>query len=317
MAQQRDPLLHDVEFPLHGVYYPFGFRVNIATNSRQVLDAARESWGDCRPEFDRPPVEVRCIVLPQGAVVDDFPQFRSQGDLFSTIFDRDNFSVYDRRTMSGHCFVSERTAAAHVRLRVHFLESMVYMLLAQRYGVPVHAASVERGGAGVLICGVSGSGKSTLAFACGRAGWTYVSDDATWLIPDAGPRIATGKPSQARFRENAPLLFPEIAGYPVFARPNGRLAIEVPLSDFPGIRTASRCTLECVVTLDRRAGAAPRAVPVSTAGTLDALLLDIPSYGEEVNAWYERTVKQLSDVPSYRLEYERLDDAVKVLGEIL
>ena len=85
-----------------------------------------------------------------------------------------------------------------------------------------------------LICltGVSGSGKSSLAFACARAGWTFVSDDATWLPIDE-PAIAVGRPRHARFREDAPRLFPELARYAAEQRPNGKITIEAPLADFP------------------------------------------------------------------------------------
>jgi hypothetical protein len=314
--RRQDPLLHDIDLPLCRAYFPYGFRVNIRTNSREVLEAAAESWGDSRLEFHREPVEVRVVVRPEGALVDEAPIFRGQGDLFSTIFDRHNFAVYDRRTLFGYCFVSAQTAAAHAALRVHFLESSVFMLLAQRHGMPLHAACVARKGAGVLLCGVSGAGKSTLAFACARAGWTYVSDDATWLIADAGPRVAMGRASQVRFRDDAPLLFPELDQYAVRARPNGRLAIEVPVGDFPEIRAATRCTIDSIVMLDRRPGVDARLIPVPTAAALEDLLRDLPSYGDEVNARYEQGVNTLRDARSFRLQYERLDDALQLLATI-
>ena len=40
-----DPLLRGIDLPLYGAYYPLGYRAEITTNSPDVLEAARESWG--------------------------------------------------------------------------------------------------------------------------------------------------------------------------------------------------------------------------------------------------------------------------------
>ncbi|HEY1336922.1 MAG TPA: hypothetical protein VGF59_05400 [Bryobacteraceae bacterium] len=312
-----DPLLHDIDLPLRATFHPMGFRVDLSSNSPRAIEAAEESWGDLRPEFDRPPISVRVVVCPDGAAADAFPVYRSQGRLFSIVYDRDNFAAFESTSMSGYCLVSQKTVEARNRFRVYFLEAMVYMLMAQRYAIGLHGACVARNGAGVLLCGASGAGKSTLAFACARAGWEFLSDDATWLVPDAGPRVAVGKLKQARFRADAPRLFPELARYPVAAHPSGKMGIEAPLADFPEIRVASRCTIERLVHLDRRTGMSARVVPVSSAEAVTSLLLDLPSYGEDVNEWYERSVRQLEAVPAYCLEYESLEDAVQAVSELL
>src|ERR1039457_4994076 len=170
------------------------------------------------------------------------------------------------------CFISERTAGDHAWFRYYFLETMVYMLLAQRYIVPVHAACVAHDGSGVLLCGWSGAGKSTLAFACARAGWTFIGDDSTWLLPGMEDRAAVGRPHLARFREDAPQLFPELEGSVARARPNGKLTIEVPLSAFPHIRTASRCQVGCVVLLNRQGGGGAEAEAIPTSEIVERLI---------------------------------------------
>ena len=95
-----------------------------------MLDAAGESWGMYRQqEFAVPPIELRFIVQPEGELTSQ-PLFRTQGQLFSAVSDRHNFAAFESRHFSGCCFVSEKTAAHHLKLRIHFLESMVYTLLA-------------------------------------------------------------------------------------------------------------------------------------------------------------------------------------------
>jgi hypothetical protein len=314
-AEPADPLLHDVDLPFTRTYFAQGFPVDLATNSREVLEAAAESWGMYQREFDRKAVEVRVIVQPEGGLAPE-PEFRSQRHYFSIVADRDNYAFYDSREMFACCFVSEKTAADHAWFRYYFLETMVYMLLAQRYIVPVHAACVVREGSGVLLCGWSGAGKSTLAFACARAGWEFLGDDSTWLLPDRDDRAAVGRPHLARFREDAPRLFPELEGYIARARPNGKLTIEVPLAAFPAIRTAPRCRIGCVVLLDRHGKDSARAKAIPAAEIVERLIGDMPSYGVEVHALVEQTVRKLLGVPAYRLTYGRLDEAVTAIGQM-
>lgn len=54
-------------------------------------------------------------------------------------------------------------------------------LLRHRGLYHLHAAGVERGGAGVLLAGDTGSGKTTLTLLLARAGWRFLGDDAVLL----------------------------------------------------------------------------------------------------------------------------------------
>jgi hypothetical protein len=313
LATQRiDPLLHDIDLPLQAACYPIGFPLRLATNSRDVIEAAAESWGTYTArDFAVPPLDLRFIVQAEPGSAEQ-PEFRSQGQLFSIVSDRYNYATFDSRTMSGYCFITEETASHHLKLRLHFLEAMVYMLLAQRYVCPMHAACVARDGSGALLCGPSTAGKTTLSYACARAGFTYVADDCTWLLADSHDRMAIGKPHLARFRNDAPRFFPELEGYATRAYPNGKLTIEVPITDFPQIQTARRVPIDRVIMIERRNGRASLE-RVSTECVLRSLLADMPSYGDEVNEMYTRTVLNLLDVPAYELRYEVLEDAIRLL----
>ena len=311
----HDPLHHRIDLPLTGSFFPLGFGVEIATNSRDVLEAAAESWGGYASEHPYPPVELRVVVQPAGDLAPE-AVFRNQRRLFTIVADRDNFACYESGSLFGYCFVSQKTAADHAWFRFYFLETMAYMLLAQRWVMPVHAACVARDETGVLLCGLSNAGKSTLAWACARAGWTYVTDDGTWLLTQTEDRDALGRCRSIRFRDDAPRLFPELQEYIRRARPNGKISIEVPLDAFPQIRTASRCRVGSVVLLDRREGAATSAQPVAAAEAIGLLLRDMPWYGDEVRTMYERTARRLLEVPAYRLTYEKLDQAVALLSNL-
>ncbi len=314
-ASRLDPLLHDIDLPLAATLYPLGVRLEIATNSPDVLEAAEECWGRYRPEFPYPPLAFRVIVQPEGPLARP-PAFRCHGHLYSVTSDRHNFAMADLDRLFACIFVSQKTAAEHTHLRWFFVEALCYALVAQRYLVPLHAACVARHGVGALLCGASGAGKSTLSFACARAGWDFVSDDCTFLVTGADDRMAIGKPHHARFRDGAGTLFRELEGYIARTLPHGKLSIEIPLSVFPEISTATRCRIGCVVTLDRRPGAA-RAERMPPGEAVEPLLQAGPSYGAEVAARHRQALARLLGVPAYRLQYEALDDAVGLLHQLL
>ena len=316
LAMKRfDPQLRDIELPLTGAYFPAGFRLNIATNSRDVLEAAEESWSLYREEFEGVPLEFRVVVQPAGDVAPR-PTFRMQRHLLSIVSDAHNYAIGDPQAWFVSIWVSEKTAADHAWLRWFYVESLAYLMLAQRYVVPLHAACVARDGSGILLCGESGAGKSTLSFACARAGWTYLSDDCTWLLAESKDRIAIGKPHQMRFRDDSPLIFPELEGYATSARPDSKLTIEVPMAAFPHLQTASRCPIGGLVFLDRRSGGRAFRESIPPGEAIDRLLCGLPTYGPEVDAMHERAIRSLHGLPAWCLRYERLEDGIRLLQEL-
>jgi len=310
-----DPLLCDVDLAFSGTFHPAGFPLHIATNSRHVLEAAVESWAPFGREFDTPPMEFRVVVEAAGELAAE-PTFRKQRHLLSFVSDAHNFACGDCHTLLASFHLTEKTAADHRWLRWFYLEAMAYMLLTQRYVVSLHAACVASNGAGILLCGTSAAGKSTLSFACARAGFTYVSDDCTWLLTGSEDRLAIGRPHLMRFRHDAVRHFPELAGYLASAHPNGKLSIEVPTDLFPSVRTASRCPVRCLVFLDRHSDGPARIAPLRSWEVVEWLLADLPSYGAEVNAAHERTIHSLAVLPAWQLRYRALEDAVRLLSEI-
>lgn len=308
-----DPLLCRVELPLRRAYHPIGFRLHLATNAQDVIDAADECWRDYGPEFACDPMELRVLVEGEGGPASE-PRYRLQRNLLSIVSDAHNFAVADFSTQLASIYVSKETAANHSLLRWFFVESVVYVLMAQRYAVPLHAASIARGGTGILLCGASGAGKSTLAFAAACTGWTFLSDDCTWLLASGSGATALGKPHQVRFRDDAPGLFPRLAAYEVGERPNGKIGIEVPTRAFPEIRTALRCRVGGLAWLDRGRGARPAIKPVEPAEVARQLLSNC-TYGAEVDAMHERATRRLLDLPACRLQYESLEDGLRLLSE--
>jgi hypothetical protein len=316
-----DPLQREVDLPFHRAYYPHGFRLDLASNAPEVLDAAEESWGMyaamyeamSEPECQDPPLTLRVLVQP-GSELSPQPVHRMQGHLYSAVASRENYALIDLDALFAYALVTERTVADHAWFRWFYLDLMAGSTLAQRHAVPMHAACVERNGVGVLLWGPSGMGKSTLAYACARAGWTFVADDATILPQNRRGCVVTGKPHQARFREDAPQLFPEIEGYATRARPTGKLSIEVPMAALAGIRTAIQCEVKLMVFLDR--GKSAGLDRISGESALEQMIQHSTSYGAETQARHENALRRLLHAPAYRLRYERLQDAIEALESL-
>jgi energy-coupling factor transporter ATP-binding protein EcfA2 len=311
--QRYDPMLCDFELPLEAMFYPVGFPLHLATNSRDLMEAAGEAWSAWDSAFDRPALEFRVVVQPEGELA-SAPTYRAHAGLLSFVADAHNFATADTRRLTAAFFLSQKTAADHALSRWLFLEAMAYMLLTQRYVLSLHAACIAQDGAGILLCGGSGAGKSTLSVACARAGFTFLSDDCTWILTGTETPVALGKPHQARLRSDAARHFPEVSGYPSRAFPNGKLSMEVPTSLLAGVHTARQIGVGSLVFLDRESGGPARMEKMEAEEAAARLLRDSPSYGPEVNAMHERTVGQLARLPAWRMIYATLEEAIALVG---
>ncbi|HXW61038.1 MAG TPA: hypothetical protein VEJ45_00430 [Candidatus Acidoferrales bacterium] len=270
-----DPLLYEFDLPLRAVYYPVGFPLEIATNSKEILAAAKESWGFFGKVFAYPPLELRIGVLEGGsAECPPAPVLRQQRNLRASVADTENFSISDLKRGFAFAWLTRATVENRPYLRWHFLEAISWNLLAA-YLTPVHAACVRLEDRGVLLCGDSAAGKSSLAFACAKSGWSYMTDDSSSLVRDRkGPRVV-GNPYQIRFRESAIELFPELKQWPLTLRATGEMSIEVRTAWMPEMRTMTECFVHYIVFLRRGHIGPPR-------------LLRFPK--QEALQWFEQVI---------------------------
>ncbi len=244
------------------------------------------------------------------------PVFRAQRNLIVSIADPGNFCVTD--VVRGFSFAWLTAAAASRRgyLRYHFLEAAAMSHVANRYTAPIHAACVELNGQGVMLCGDSGAGKSSLSFACARAGWTYITDDASYLVNGRKDRLVVGNCHLVRFRPSAAELFAEVAGKPLTPRAVGKPSIELLTATIPGIARASSSVVNYVVYLNRR----------------DANIQELVQFPEESSRRYMhrhlfgleelRTVQiasidRLLGTEAFELRYRDLDWAVDRLARLV
>jgi hypothetical protein len=316
-SSPTDALLTGVELPRRATYYPLGFPVELASNSLDVMEAAAESWDLFSREFDRPALRVFLGVAESGgAQLPARPKFRSRGHLMSIVSNAENFAVCDFSRAVAFGWVTRRAAAHHGFLRRHFLEAATLSMLTQASLAPIHGALVARNGCGVVLCGETFSGKSSLAYACARAGWTFTSDDGTFLVREHSDRYAVGNPHTLHLRPDARQLFPELSNRLVTTRPGGKVGLELFTRDL-SVAIAPGCVIEHLVFLNRHASGPAhlesfpyqQALPRFERNTL---------YGEDrVQAAQRLAYRRLANTPMWEMRYASLDGAVARLERLI
>jgi hypothetical protein len=312
-----DPVFSAFELPLRQTFYPLGYPLVLETNSHDVIHAAEEGWGAFEQMFQQEPVRV-CLGVADSDSESPAPEsvIRSREHLMSIVADPENFMLCDFDRGFAFGWVTRSTAADHPLLRYQFLTGGGSTLAHQRAFAPLHGALVVRNGVGMMLCGDSLAGKSTLAYACARAGWTYVSDDAAFLVRDRDDCYAIGDSHSIRFRTDAPDLFRDLADHLPTVRPNGKIAIEVRTRDLR-ISTAPGCVVGHVVFLDRG-----QQGPLSVYRYADDRALEswaqyaiLGSSG--VRAAQRRCHQRLLRAHLWEMRYSDLDDAVSRLERLV
>jgi len=317
LSRPLDALLSEMELPLRRRFFPLGYPVEIMTNHPSVLTAAEQSFGHARLARRSTALRV-CIGIVPGNVsaCPSEPVRREFNNLFSLVADAENQALLDLKTGVNFTWLTLAAIANTLYFRCNFLEKVVYLLLGSTVVTDMHAACVSKHAKGVLLCGNSGAGKSTLAYACARHGWTYTSDDTSYLINDSDPPRVIGHCHRARFRPSSSELFPELVSRPLTPRMEGKPSIEVLTSELPVQHTAAEATVDAVVYLNRYAEAVPRLKALPIGAATSRARQDLFSAGE-IRAKHEATLAKLWDIPAYDLDYCGLEDGIRLLDRLV
>jgi hypothetical protein len=315
LAPVDDVFLEEVELPLRTTFYPLGFPFELATNAEEVLSAVNTAWGMFEAAYQKNPLSLELTVTESD---DDrlppYPKFRTHRHMISIVADARNHVICDFEKGCAVGWVTRLVAEHPSFLRLHLLEPSVMTMLVAAHLAPIHGALVTRGGIGVALCGESCAGKSTLAYSCARNGWTLVSDDGTFLVRGQPGSRAVGNPQGVRFREDAKVLFPELAECRVASRPPyGKWGIEARTSDLP-IATADSCSIDHLVFL-RRSHSGParltRFDPKQALAWLERAILYGPA---EAKLSQREAYRRLVERGVWELHYSDLAGALQQLN---
>ena len=312
-----DPVLAHFPMRLQQTFYPLGFPVQIETNSEEVLNCAGMSWQGFVKLFDTEPIRLRVGVRSgRHSECPPTPECRVQDNLVSTIADVENFAITDLSRGFSSVWLTPAALAHRNYVRYFFLEAAAFTSISTSHTTPIHAACVDRNGCGILLCGDSGAGKTSLAYACARAGWTYVTDDASYLVNNRTDRLVVGKCNQARFRPSAAKLFSELDGRNIIQRAqSGKPSIELNIQPLPDISVSFTSRINFVVFLNRRDIRRQELSRFPTEVARYFMLQGLFSMPETLGI-QSAMIDHLLDNGALELRYNDLDWAVERLSEL-
>jgi hypothetical protein len=235
--------------------------------------------------------------------------------LFITIADRDNYSIIDMERHTAHICIS-RAALSHKLYAGYYFLGTPVSCIAAGYTTPLHAGCVALNGRGVLLCGDSGAGKSTLSYACARKGWTYVSDDGSYLLNGGDDRTVVGNCHQVRFRPSAAELFPEIEELKMMPRAAGKPSVEMQTAKIPQLTCSQTTGIDFIVFLNRRSGGKQKLAPYRK--DVARHFMQHMLYGpENTRGLQHAAIERLLTAEVFELRYRDLDWAINKLQELV
>ena len=319
IGQQLDFSRHELqgcELPLQKRFHPFGFPVEVRSNSSEVLTLVEELWGKFEKQHDTEPIRSDVYVVEGGSTeCPPAPMYQLMSPLMISIGDGMNYSIVDLKRMKTQISIS-RAALQHSLYLKYFLLGAPVCCIATAYATPIHGGCVALDTHGVLLCGDSGAGMSSLAFACARNGWTYITDDSAFLLNGGVKRIVTGNCHQVRLRPSAAMLFPEVNGLEITPRAAGKPSIEMPTSVLPYMACAQTTHVDFVVFLNRRSGTPPALVPYRKDVARHFMQQVLYGSAESLAVQYQ-AIEQLLAVDVFELRYTDLDWAVQRLEALV
>ena len=319
-AQPPGPGRHPIQVPearLHGRFYPYGFPIDVRTNSEYVLAQFDESFRVFAKRFDMKPVLIDVHVLDSDATdCPATPEHHMMTPLLVWVSNPANVAAVDFDRLRTQIVVSSAAVRHPLYLRYFFLEPAATCHISSRYTTPVHAGCVSLDGRGVLLMGDSGAGKSTLSFACARAGWSYIADDASMMLNHQSQRIVIGNCHQVRFRPTAAELFPEIRGLAITPRAEGKPSIEFPTANLPHLHLAEAAHVDYIVNLNREWEGPPQLLPWRREVARRSMRQAVIGTAELMKLQYA-TIERLLTAELFELRYTDLASAIERLENLV
>lgn len=163
-----------------------GIPIALSTSDDRFLDLLRQRY-DGFVSSSRPEFELEFDLTPTGPVSDADVRVRRQGEAW--LLERGDFSArWDPRTGRGAVRQNANPYSLDSVLRI--LHSLI---LAQRGGFLLHAASAICDGRACLFSGVSGAGKTTIT-RLAPPDVTLLTDEISYVRPSAAGYSAFGTP---------------------------------------------------------------------------------------------------------------------------
>jgi hypothetical protein len=294
--------------PLGERYSAAGATLAIATNSQYILEGARKTFQPAAGPNVHAQVNMRLWVDPAARTSAPWPPpyFRGLDHLVFAAFDLESALLVDlgKRRIIGR-FSPAMAADVIYWNRVIF--PTLFGIVSPSVGITaLHCACLARNGNALLLAGASGSGKSTLSLALAQNGFSFLSDDWTYLSRQGSELLAWNSMSRLKLLPDARVHFPELAALEPGVSVNGELAYELEPEEVFGVHRSKHAEPRWVIFLERQENAEFTLIEVPSteaAMRLGGDLEDLPSMLCEARLFLEETVKNVATRRCWVLRY--------------
>jgi hypothetical protein len=271
----------------------------VSTNSWEILNAMQATF---LPAFDTNPsadLSLRLCVdfnLPNRKRWSS-PYFRALDHLYYGTYGPGDSFLVDQRNRRVIGTFSPATAADLEYWKRIILPALLGIASASVGVTPIHCACLVKDGFGLLLSGQSGAGKSTLALSLALNGFSYLSDDCTYLSRSESELRAWGLPTPIKLLPDAVKYFPQLLHLEPDLSLNGELSFEVDPSETFSVNRCSSCVPRWIVFMERtpKGGAVFERITSSEAASRFASDLELlPSCISSQRDHQHETIKELS-----------------------
>jgi hypothetical protein len=271
-------LAHD-DLPLGARFFVAGSIWDLRSNSEEILRAMRETFdqmggeqqADLHLQFH---VDFAVNNAPRWST----PHFRALDHLYYATYGPCDSMLVDQ---IGRRVIGSFSPAA-ARDVHHWKQTVLPVLLgiaSASIGVtPVHCACVVKDGSGLLLGGESGAGKSTMALSLSRNGFSYLSDDCTYLSRMGTEVRAWGLPTPVKLLPDAVSYFPELVSFDPVLSLNGEWALSVDPTAISNVERCLSCAPRWLVFLERKerkVDSPPIIKPLNSSEAASRLVADL------------------------------------------
>ena len=159
---------------------------------------------------------------------------------------------------------------------------------------PVHCACVAKDGSGLLVGGESGAGKSTSAVSLSRQGFSYLSDDCTYLSRAGGQIQAWGLPTPVKLLPDAVNHFPQLVSHEPVLSLNGEWALSVDPTEIFNVERCLSCTPRWLVFLERTGRSHAAMKPLTSSQAASRLVADLETMPQLIFDQYEYQLETIN-----------------------
>jgi hypothetical protein len=263
--------------PLVARFIVTGAAWEVSTNCQEILTVLRDEFAaDCDNGFS-PDLKLCFYVdykMP-GNGRRRSPHFRAQEHLYYGTFGPSDSMLVDqrnRRVVGSFSLATARDAGYWKRV---ILPCLVGIASASVGITPVHCACVVKDQFGLLIHGESGSGKSTLALSLSLNGFSYLSDDCTYIsLSESGLRC-WGSSAPLKLLPEAITYFPALTATVPGPSLNGELAFEIDPTEMFGVKRSPSCDPRWILFIERSNESNATFQPIGRAESARRLASDL------------------------------------------